>query len=1467
MGNQQTSNPHGMKNPRLKATVLVVVIIFAGVLFTWWTAVRADREMRADLLQQARLVAKAVNIARIQALSGTTADIKSPDYQRLKEQLTDVRSANPQCRFFYLIGRKAGGAVFFFVDSEPEGSENYSPPGQVYKNAHAGYRRVFDTDTEAVEGPVTDQQGTWISALIPITDTATASSDLVTENEAQAMVLKAVDFYKKNGRRSLLKELNNPRGKFRKGELYVFAYNREMTMQAHPVKPELVGQNLLYKKDWAGGKYFRKEMQKVALSRGSGWVDYQYENPVNKKILPKTTYVQKVDDLIICAGAYKSTGQLLAVLGMEIDACTWKWNVTARSALPMGIILVLLIGASAIFAATRTVYHEGTSRGIDASQKPGLRRLLLAIAIPSLMVVAVLIGGGWFYGEQRQAIRKQVEEQLNSILRLKVNQITAWREKQIQEATLLSKSRFFVREATSLLADPKAEGTKELRDFLRLSQSHSDYEDIILVNPKGQVRLRLNESLKRIYSEDTVALDAALRKHKPVHIDLHICETNSKVCIGEVVPLFFGNGQAKTPLGAVILVSDPGKFLYPLLQSWPILSKTAETLLVRRDGDNVLFLNELRHQHGTALKLRIPLTKTDVPAVMAVLGRKGGMEQSKDYCGIDVVSVFQSVPDSPWFIVAKIDAAEVFANWQLRAGTILSLIISLIILVGALGFILWQRGEKVLYDALRQSKESLQKSEQLLSATLRSIGDGVITCDTEGNIISLNTAAEKLTGRSSDEAIGRPIVEIFHTIHSETRQEAENLVGRALRENRVIEMAAHTALIARDGAEFQIADSCAPIHDAAGSIIGAVLVFRDISEEYHQREQMERRHNLSYELLGILNSSLALPDTLNSVVSAVKRWTGFDAVGIRLQAGDDFPYFARNGFSDDFLLAENTLVEHGKDGGLCRDKDGNVTLQCTCGLVISGKTDPANPLFTPGGSFWTNNSFSLLELPSGQDPRLYPRNRCMHEGYGSLALIPIFENQKIVGLLQLNNRRIDSLTLDTINFFELLSANIGETLMRKKAEWALKERFKELNCLYGISALIELPDISSEELLKKTVYLLPPAWQFPEITEARITLDGQTFQTEHFRETPWMQTEKIIVNGKPTGQVEVCYTEERPLSDEGPFLIEERQLIEAIAQRLGRVIERDRAEEALFESEERYHFIADHTADHIWTMDLSLRYMYSSPAVTRLLGYTIDEFMAQSIDQFFTPESLVGAKKVLVGELETDKNPNADPNRIRTFQSEHRHKNGTLVWLESSITMIRDASMKPIGILGVSRDITERKKAEEQLQHLATHDFLTDLPSLKLARDRMSVAFNMARRYKKSTAVMFIDLDGFKDVNDTLGHDAGDYVLQQVAQRMLSCVRDTDTVARVGGDEFLIIATEINAPDNAAQIAEKVIQMLSQPVIFKEQQTVVGASIGIALFPEHGKDMDQLIKQADKAMYRAKNTGKNGFRFVNTAMK
>jgi hypothetical protein len=223
----------------------------------------------------------------------------------------------------------------------------------------------------------------------------------------------------------------------------------------------------------------------------------------------------------------------------------------------------------------------------------------------------------------------------------------------------------------------------------------------------------------------------------------------------------------------------------------------------------------------------------------------------------------------------------------------------------------------------------------------------------------------------------------------------------------------------------------------------------------------ERRLNevcmlkLSVEILGILNDPPSVVGAIDCILAAIKRVTGFDAVGIRLKSGDDFPYFVQDGFSKDFLLSENSLIQRG-DGG-CRDENGNYCLECTCGLVISGKTDPANPLFTETGSAWTNDSLPILDVPIDQDPRLHPRNRCIHDGYMSIALIPIHANKKIVGLLQLNDRKKDRLSLDIVRYFESLSASIGVALMRKQAEETLekahsdlRKAFDEITTLQGL---------------------------------------------------------------------------------------------------------------------------------------------------------------------------------------------------------------------------------------------------------------------------------------------------------------------------------------------------------------------------------------------------------------------------------
>jgi diguanylate cyclase (GGDEF)-like protein/PAS domain S-box-containing protein len=204
------------------------------------------------------------------------------------------------------------------------------------------------------------------------------------------------------------------------------------------------------------------------------------------------------------------------------------------------------------------------------------------------------------------------------------------------------------------------------------------------------------------------------------------------------------------------------------------------------------------------------------------------------------------------------------------------------------------------------------------------------------------------------------------------------------------------------------------------------------------------------------------------------------------------------------------------------------------------------------------------------------------------------------------------------------------------------------------------------------------------------------------------------------------------------------------------------------------------------------------------------------------------------------------------------------VW--AALTAIRDSSGRITSYMAILSDITDRKQVEEQTRHLAEHDFLTDLPNRVLFLDRLHQALATARRQNTKVAVMFLDLDRFKAVNDSHGHQAGDIVLKEVAARLARCVRGVDTVSRQGGDEFVVILADIRGADQAAHVAGSVMHAVAQPVAVGEHKIVLSASIGIAIFPGDGDDVDTLLKHADVAMYHAKQKGRDAFRFFSPEM-
>jgi diguanylate cyclase (GGDEF)-like protein/PAS domain S-box-containing protein len=306
-------------------------------------------------------------------------------------------------------------------------------------------------------------------------------------------------------------------------------------------------------------------------------------------------------------------------------------------------------------------------------------------------------------------------------------------------------------------------------------------------------------------------------------------------------------------------------------------------------------------------------------------------------------------------------------------------------------------------------------------------------------------------------------------------------------------------------------------------------------------------------------------------------------------------------------------------------------------------------------------------------------------------------------------------------------------------------------------------------------------------------------------------------------------------------------------------IERHRALRALQASEERYRLMAENSTDLIARISPEGVFAYTSDAVRLLAGYEPLELVGRSVFEVVLEEDHHVIHRA-VADLQDGANAS------RTFSYRARRKDGTYVWFETTSRAIRNAAGAIGEIVSVSRDITERRDAEAQIEYQAYHDALTGLPNRLLFRDRLTIALAHAKRQQSPLTVMFLDLDRFKYVNDTLGHSLGDELLRAVAARLRSVLREGDTIARMGGDEFTILLGDVTAAEEAAKIAQKLLDTVAEPLRVEGHELYVTTSIGIAMFPDDGDTAEALLKNADGAMYRAKEIGRNLYQLCTRAM-
>jgi diguanylate cyclase (GGDEF)-like protein/PAS domain S-box-containing protein len=313
--------------------------------------------------------------------------------------------------------------------------------------------------------------------------------------------------------------------------------------------------------------------------------------------------------------------------------------------------------------------------------------------------------------------------------------------------------------------------------------------------------------------------------------------------------------------------------------------------------------------------------------------------------------------------------------------------------------------------------------------------------------------------------------------------------------------------------------------------------------------------------------------------------------------------------------------------------------------------------------------------------------------------------------------------------------------------------------------------------------------------------------------------------------------------------------VEALEGFIQDITARKQSEQAILEAEQRYRSIFENAVEGIFQTSLDGHYLSANPALARIYGFNSPEELINNLNDIETQLYVNHSKRREFSELMSLRG------QVTNFESEVYRKDGNIIWISENARVVRDQVGNLLYYEGTVEDITERKQNSALIEYQATHDDLTGLPNRALLKDRLHQAIHHATRTNSQLAVVFVDLDQFKDINDSMGHHVGDQLLMIIADRLSQCTRESDTVARPGGDEFVLLISNLHGVDGLSHSLQRILETVAQPCNIDPREFVVTCSIGISLFPDDGNDIDTLLKHADNAMYKAKQAGKNNFQF------
>ena len=534
-----------------------------------------------------------------------------------------------------------------------------------------------------------------------------------------------------------------------------------------------------------------------------------------------------------------------------------------------------------------------------------------------LLAMGIVVTGYAYYRNFERHFRVEAEQQLAAIAELKVGELAQYRKERLGDAFILHNNPAFTQLARRFLESPAdADAQRQLQAWLGKYQIHYQYNQVFLLDAQGGVRMSVPESpvpMSALISSRTAEV---LRSGQPVFQDFYRHESSHRIYLSLMVPIH-DEADGNRPLGVVVLRIDPTSYLYPFIRRWPMPSGTAETLLVRREGNEVVFLNELRFQTNTVLNVLISLANTNVPAVKAVLGQEGIVAGS-DYRGVPVLAAVRAVPDSPWFLVARRDVAEVYAPLRAQLWKVIALVGVLLFSAGAGVSALWRQQLVRFYRDRAESAEALRESE----VRFRQLADNItdvfwITSPDFAIMHYVSPGFERIWGRSVASLYAQPHL-WSEAIHPEEREQVfARLTGLS---GNNPEVSVEYRIARPDGSIRWIYDRAFQVRDAAGKVIRLTGIASDITER--KRAEVEIRE---------LNRSLEqrVQERTSELIAANKE---LDAFAYAVSHDLRQPLRAMNGFS------QILLEDHGASlpGEARKDLDEIILASRQMGELIDG---------------------------------------------------------------------------------------------------------------------------------------------------------------------------------------------------------------------------------------------------------------------------------------------------------------------------------------------------------------------------------------------------------------------------------------------------------------------------------------------------------------------------------------------------